>query len=424
MAYYEGLIKEADIATAAQAIVKARADRNKFVFQGETAWKLRKDLKASDEKLTDLQKAYEDALQEEPLVNKNLVFHLAQPGTEGTYPEAPDMGSADAADAAGAALKAADFLQTQKADAFLYGSIIPYQQRYYLKLAVWEAWMNGGKGGLAYSDDALFSFDEADKAAGRMALRLLKAVTGGHTFITVHASPEQASINIAGVFAGQGSVENAERSSGPTTVTVFAPGYKPQSASKDLASGSYYDFKFKLKPIRLYPLNITAPTGLAVYQDSYYQGLTPLRLSVDSSQGSFIQLFDKKTGAEADLAAPPSAAMPAGQVLRVNIPLKLASQKLSVEQKRKQFYVSWGAFWVILPATIIFNSMATGYMDNAISNGLENNGMSPAQNRRYHAMQYTDWALWGVTAVSAVWMFIESSIYLGSANSNAPVLIK
>ena len=358
-AYYRDYAWAKFRADAAKAVLAKRNERDLLIYRGEASWKHRKNLKAIDEALVQLEeeRAKVDALA--PLVEGKPAFALSAVSAGGTYPRPPDPGGE------------IKFCTDQKADAFIALDLLEYHGRIFLGLRMYTLYSRS----YSYEEAVLFSTEELSGAMDEISGRLAAAVSGViPSGILVHAVPEDAMIVINNSFAGRGETEMQSRAPGTVEVAVSADNYVPFSVSMDLNPDELTELSIGLAPIGSYGFEATVPgsPGSKVFMGSLYVGETPLTLqlprtepvyiTVETPEGEIGSVAYKENNlvkgraqfVRKDEGAVSSAAF------GTRVPVSPDEKR--ADRGRRGFYGAYGVFWVVLPAAIITGGIAKTFI--------------------------------------------------------------
>jgi hypothetical protein len=331
-ASYEGYAWFNERAAAAKALATKQNERALLLYQGAPGWKYRQNLKAADAEIVKLRGELEKKETERPLVAGEPVFGITAGNAEGAFPEVPREGGEYS------------FCQSQKADAFLAGSVSDYHDRYYVKLRLYAVYTRS----FVYEDEIIFSADDTQAAVEEMAGRLTAVLSGGKpAAIAVHAKPAETLVLINRNFIGRGEVEALERPPGKLSVSLSAADYNPETIEAELSAGELTEISMTLRPLELADVNIAVPGNarVSVYQGALYAGEAPLTLRLPVNQLDYITVETPAGGtAKAVFDTPQSAGASRTLSFRTKIPPPSGQNR--VDKARRLYYWAWGGTWI------------------------------------------------------------------------------
>jgi hypothetical protein len=336
-AYYEEYAWSKNRSGAGRTLAEKRSERDLLVYRGNPDWKYRREIKALDEEIVELETAYRETEADIPGIVREPVFTLTQENNEGGFPEAPGAG------------KEFRFCMDRKADAFLTGVVSGYHGRIFLSLRMYALYTRS----FFYEDSTIFSPEDITAAMDEVAGRLAAAVSGtAPAAVAVRAKPEDSIILINESFAGRGETLVIERLPGPVEVRVFTDNHETASVKTDLIAGELAELYVDLKPLALEALTVTAPgaLGAAVYRGSLYIGGSPVTLDIPADKYEYFYI---ETG-EGDSAAMVYAGRDGTALLEPRPP-----REKEVEFFRRKFYGAYGRFWIALPITFLLSGIST-----------------------------------------------------------------
>ena len=357
-AYYRDYAWTRARAQAAKSLAAKRSERDLLVYRGDVAWKYRKNLKAADEAILKLEGELADIDKLVPRVEGRPLFRLTEGNMDGDYPDAPGPG------------EEFSFLSGQKADAFLAGELSEYHGRIYLTVRMYTLHSRS----CSYEDSVLFSAEDLDGAmdeiSGRLAMAVSDTLPSG---ILVHAAPENAIVLVGGSFAARD--ETGMRSPGEVEISARADNYVPVTIPLELISGELSEVFIDLTPLGFsaFEAAVEHSPGSRVYIGAVYVGETPLALRLPRTDFSYISVetpdgqigsvvyrdselvkgsarFERSDGADGGRAA-----------FATKFPI--SPEEKRVDKARRAFYITYGIFWFILPASIITAGIAKNYID-------------------------------------------------------------
>ena len=259
------------------------------------------------------------------------------------------------------------FCTGQKADAFLVSSLSEYHGRTYLYIKMYTLYTNS----YSYEDSVLFSYDDLSGALAEIAGRLAVAIAETHqSGVIVHASPEEAMVVIDGSFEPKGEVR--AYSPGVVDIDVRSDNYMPVSVPLELNAGEIAELFIDLTPMGLAAFNVNVPghPGSKVFLGSRYAGDTPLSLELPKSEYIYISVETPEGEVGSMVYRDNNLVRGSAQFVwtdgrgsaDLNTKLPVNAEEKRVDRARRGFYWAYGAFWFILPASILTAGYAKTYM--------------------------------------------------------------
>jgi hypothetical protein len=342
--YYRDLAHIRALEDAGKKLAAKRTERDMLLYRGYPDWRYRSELKTLDTAIQTLEEDYRKAAEADLRVALEPEFSLTAENMQGNFPSPPAAGSEY------------QYCVSQKADAFVSGSIAEFHGRLYVVIRMYTLYTRS----FEYEDTYIFSTDDLLLTEEEMAGRLIAAISGASpAAVSVTADPPEAVILVRDSFAGQGSAGVREHAPGPLAVAVFAEGYESVETSVDLGMGELLDLEFKLRPTPETSFAIDFPSheGSLVYQGSLYMGRSPLTITAPLNQFEYIHA--ETPGGDAS-----SVVFRAGQTgsvitLPASVPRGRDSTPLATA--RRKLYGGWTAFWIALPVAFMFSGFAATY---------------------------------------------------------------
>ena len=355
-AYYEDYAWTKSRAEAAKALSAKRSERDLLVYRGDKKWKYRKNLKTVDEAIVLLEKELAKIDAAPPVVEEKPVFKLPDVNKNGTFPAPPAEGDEYR------------FCTGQKADAFLVSSLSEYHGRIYLNIKMYTLYTRS----FSYEDSVLFSSDDIIGALDEVSGRLSAAISAfPQAGIIVQASPEESIVIIDELFAGKGEVRLY--TPGTVEVQVRADNYVPVSVPVELREGEFAELFINLTPIGLnaFELNVPGKIGSRVFLGSRYAGDTPLSLELPRQEFTYISVEtpEGEIGSaiirDEDLVKGGARFEWTDNRGKADFITKLpvSAEEKRVDRARRGFYIAYGAFWFILPASLLTAGFARPYIE-------------------------------------------------------------
>jgi len=403
-AYYEGYAWWQAVNAAAKALSQKQDERALLLYRGDPDWRYRMNIKKIDADIEKLKEALAKKEAEKPLVNNEPLFNLVQANVNGNFPSPPKPGGERR------------FCQSQKADAFLTGSIREFHGRFYVTLKLYVLYANA----YVYEDDIIFSPDDSGDAVDEISGRLTAALSGNKpAVIAVNADPPDAQVLINRNFAGRGSVEARERPPGWVTVAVTAEGYTPELAETELAGGEMTEIDVTLSPVLYSDAQISAPGafGVSLYQGALYVGEAPYNLRIPVGDLGYVTA-EARNGQTAKIVFP-APGIP-GESFDFSLKLKQPSQQgqKRVNKARGRYYWSWGATWIAAILAWGANGMYSSYGD-VISHSSSQRFYD--EGRTWYYLYNGSMILLGATAAYNIFELVR---YLRTSTEGATPIIK
>jgi hypothetical protein len=355
--YYRDYAWAKSNVAAMDALVKKRNERDLLLFRGDSGWKYEKDLKAIDAAILKLENDIAVAVAKAPLVEEKPVFVLSEKNRNGTFPPPPLQGTEYR------------FCTTEKADAFLTGSLSEYYGRIYLDLKMYTR----HTGSYSYKDSMLFSTEDLNKVIAEITDHLARAVSD--TFpsaILVRSDPAGAMVTIDGVLTAQGETEPHMHSPGTAEIAVTADNHISASFPLELKPGELAEVSVDLTPrgVTVLDADVSDKPGSKVFLGGLYVGETPLTLELPKSESAYISVETPEGEVGSMIIRNSNLVSGSAQFLSLNDNVKadfftafpVSEEEKMLENSRKKFYSSYGTFWFVLPAALLVGGIAETHM--------------------------------------------------------------
>jgi hypothetical protein len=327
-AYYEDYAWARARATAAKTLSTKIDERSKQIYMGEPNWKYRQNIKKIDTEIIKLRGNLEEIDKNAPLINKEPVFKLTSSTLNLTFPDAPEKKGENR------------FCITQKADAFLSGSISDFHGRYLLKVKLYTVYTKS----FVWEDSVIFSYTDIDGAIDEITRKLIIVLSGNPpAAVAIKAEPETALVLINRSFAGKGEAPLTEYPPGKITVNASAPDHESIVLETELVSGELTDINIKLNPINYVNAEILGDGRNKIYHGSLYVGEAPLTLRLPANNLEYIEMenFNGKKGSIV-FRTRDSTEYEQSISIKTIVPLK----KGRVDKERRGYYWAWGSQWI------------------------------------------------------------------------------
>ena len=361
--YYRDVSWAASRSEAAVALQTKRDERDLLIYRGDASWRYRKNLKTIDAAIKVLEGDYEKANERPPIVERKPALCLSDENMDGIYPQPPQEGSEY------------QFCTGKKADACLVGNLSEYHDRIFLSIKLYTLYTRS----YSYEDVILFSSEDLESAIEEIAFRLTGAVAGTYpSAVKVSALPQDAMVLVDGSFAGRGDMEMYTHSPGSAEIAVLADNHVPSYFSIDLNEAELAEINITLTSFGQNALEMTVPgsPGSGVFLGSLFVGEAPLTLQLPKSQFAYISVVTPE-GDTGSLVYRDNALIKGNaQFVRANeatdVPGKtsintkppISPEEKRVERARRGFYGVYGAFWIVLPVSLLAVGIANNYINS------------------------------------------------------------
>jgi len=342
-AYYEGYAWWQSVNAAAKALSQKQDERSLLLYRGDPQWRYQINVKKIDSDIEKLKKDLAKKEAEKPLVNIEPVFSLVPANISGTFPDPPRSGGERR------------FCQSQKADAFLTGSIREFHGRFLITLKLYVLYARS----YVYEDEIIFSLGDMDGAVDEITGRLSSALSGSKpSVIAVNVNPPEAQILINRSYAGKGIVDEREHPPGKVSVAVSAEGYTPELAETDLVPGVITEIEVILSPLAYSNVNINVPgesSGVSIYHGALYMGEAPYNLRIPIDTFGYISA-EAGNGQAAQIVFPSYNAPEETFNFSIKLKMPYPAGQRRVNKAREKYYWSWAAMW----AAVMFAWSSSG----------------------------------------------------------------
>jgi len=351
--YYRDYAWAKSNVAAMDALVKKRNERDLLLFMGDPEWKYEKDLKTIDAAISKLENDVAAAVARAPLVEEKPVFNLSEKNRNGTFPPPPLQGTEYR------------FCTTEKADAFLTGTLSEYYGRIYLDLKMYTR----HTGSYSYKNSMLFSTEDLNKIIAEITDHLAQAVSDNYpSAILVRSNPAGAMVTIDGALMAQGETEQRMHSPGTAEIAVTADNHVSVSFPVELKPGELAEVSVDLtqRGVTTLDADVSDKPGSKVFLGSLYMGETPLTLELPKSESAYISVETPEGEVGSMIIQNSNLVSGKAQFFSLNDNVKadffttfpVSEEEKMLENNRKKFYTSYGAFWFILPAALLAGGIA------------------------------------------------------------------
>jgi len=351
--YYRDYAWTKTKAAAVDALVKKRNERDALLFKGDPLWKYEKNLKSINAAILKLENDVAAAEASPPLVEAKPVFVLSEKNRNGTFPQPPGPGAEYR------------FCTEEKADAILTGRLSEYYGRIYLDIKIYSRYTNS----YSYQNSVLFSTEDLNTVIAEITDHLAQEVSVVFpSAILVHSNPMEAMITIDGAFVGQGEMEQRMHSPGTAEIAVTADNHVSLSFPLELNPGELAEVSVDLtqRGVTTVEADVSDKPGSKVFLGSLYVGETPFTMELPKSESAYISVETPEGEIGSVILRNSSLVGGSAQFSSLNDYTKadvftsfpISEEEKRVENVRKKFYTSYGAFWFILPAALLAGGIA------------------------------------------------------------------
>jgi hypothetical protein len=339
--YYRNQVWFAARKEAAKKIADKQKQRDELLYQGNKAWKYRKEIKKIDAELAKLREEAAKADAEVPLIENMPRFALTADNLAYKFPVPPKPG------------KEYSFCTQQKVDGFLSSELTEFHERLVLDVKFYSLFARA----YTYEDTVIFSTENIDDALVELGDRIIEHISQAPPAgLLVTAEPDDALITVNGRFAGRGESEFIERNAGPAAVEVFADNHESYSETVDLPPQELTELSVRLPALPIAGITITTEEPAVLYRGALYIGETPFFLSapLDTRIPLMAETRDQKSTSTAVLIDRSTGTI-------TMKPVKPPKEG-AVDKARRGFYSAWGRFWIALPIALVVNGMYSSYV--------------------------------------------------------------
>jgi hypothetical protein len=388
-------------------LAQKRAERDKLFFEGYPKWKYKKERKAIDKEIAQLNEALKAVKSVEPLASSQPAFRVVVSASKPADEEELDA-----------------FLDAQKADGYLAGTFSTYYGRMVAEIKIRSKY-----GAFSWDDSVIFSSEDMTRASDELAVRLEEAVSGTkRASVTIRTLPDDALVLVNGELAKSG--EEVRVNPGEVSVTVQAHNYESATETFALAPDAELEEELVLAPVTLEALRITldygkkdVPAPSKVYLGALYIGDLPAGGSFDfeiPDSGYSYLSAETEDGKTARVIVMGNHSEDEVREIAVK-PRRLPKKdEKPVEKRRRQFYGAWGRLWVSLPVAFLINGFYNVYVNSFIGSGLT----SETLYNGYKKFQYATWGAYIVTGIFGIESIIRLVVYISAANKQSVQLEK
>ena len=336
-------------------LVSRRNERDLIIFRGDAAWRTQNNLRDMDQKIEVLEAELQRINAFPPVVNPEPAFSLCASNRSGVFPLPPVEGREEA------------FLVSQNANAFLELDFSEYHDRILLEIKLYAAYSSS----YIYEDYVLFALEYISSAVDEIGWRLAEVISGTRaSMLLVRTEPEDSIILVNNRFIGLGSGQYFSFSPVSVEVEISANNFVPARIPLDMNAGELTDLSLQLTPYSYSEYNIDVPDhpGSRVYWGNYFVGEAPLTLALP--RYPYVYLNVESPSGEVGSVVIRNNELVSGRVEfsgtstggDINFRTWPLPEENRVERARRDFYIAYGAFWIVLPSALITRGIANSHI--------------------------------------------------------------
>ena len=401
-AYYEEFAWARAQSTAARAVATKMEERSAELFKGQPNWRYRQNIQRIDSDLVKLKANLEEIENNAPLINKEPSFSLTKDNLQLSFPAPPAPGGENR------------FCTSQRADAFLAGSIREFHGRFILSVKLYTIYTRS----FVWEDSIIFSQEDITEAVNEIIQKLIIVLAGNEpAVLAIKAEPDETLVLINRSFAGKGNTENMELPPATIIVTASAPNFESITFETVLSAEELTNISINLTPVRYADVNIGSAIGGRVYHGALYIGEAPLTLRLPVNRPEYIELvpdYSQKGTIVFETPESPNA------VSNFNIKTKPVLPSGRVDKHRKIYYWTWGITW-LSGITYWIADYTFTEANNVIDTVSSNN---PDFINKYNTMYYVSQGALVATGTILVYSAYRFCRYLYTANRGSTPVVK
>ena len=336
-------------------LVNRRNERDLIIYRGDAAWRTQNNLRDMDQRIESLEAELLMVNSNPPIVNERPAFSLCASNRNGIFPAPPLEGREGA------------FLEMQNANAFLKLDFYEYHERIFLEVKLYATYSSS----YIYQDSILFSLEDINSAVDELGWRLAEVISGTRaSMLLVRAEPEESIIIVNNRFIGLGSGEYFSFSPGNIELVINANNHVPARIPLAMNAGELTDLSLRLTPYSYseYHIDVPGHTGARVYWGNYFVGEAPLTLALP--RYPYVYLNVESPSGEIGSAVIRNNELVSGRVEfngtstggEINFRTWALPEQNRVERARRDFYIAYGAFWIVLPTALITRGIANSHI--------------------------------------------------------------
>ena len=336
-------------------LLSRRNERDLVIYRGEPEWRARNSLRTIDEAIERLEAELAGIEDNPPSIESNPVFRLSSSNLAGTYPPPPSLGDET------------DFLTRQRADAFITLELSEFHERIFLNIKLYTL----HTGSYSYEDFVLFSTNDINAAINEIGSRLASVISGtSPAMLIVNAMPPEAIVHIDDRFAGVGAAELVSYSPGEVEVSIHAENHLPARFAMELLPGHVTEMSFDLTPLSAstFEFDVPGSPGSRLYLGNLYAGETPISLALPRYQFSYINVENPELETSSVIFRNNEIISGSADFHRTNeggsfsFSSLILPEENRMENARRSFYRTYGAFWIVLPVSLLTVGIAGSYV--------------------------------------------------------------
>ena len=402
-AYYEEYEWAKTRTSAAKSLASKAEERARYIYQGEPNWKYRQNIKKAETEMEKLKTAFEEADATAPIINKEPVFKLTGANMDLSFPPAPEPGGE------------ISFCASQKADAFLKGSISDFHGRYFLSVKLYTLYNKG----FVWDDSVIFSHENLSDALDEITKKLVIILSGNRpAALEIKTEPLDSLVLVNRTFAGRGETSLTEYPPGAVIVTASALNHESITIETELKAGELTQISIKLNPIEYGEAELSGDASGNIYHGALYVGKTPLTLRLPVSNYEYIEL-DADSGNKGTIVfqTPQTADFSQSMKIKTSVPLS----KGRVDKERRHYYWIWGTQWITgITAWLSYYSLQTA--KSAYFNSGDTTGTGPVAQDYifYNSLSVGSAIAFGVTSAYGIYRMIRYIIISSKDETKLP----
>lgn len=247
------------------------------------------------------------------------------------------------------------YARLQELELLVWGTLEEYQGYIYFEIFALSPHL--GKEVFIYRDavqpeEVSLIFSEVNK-------ELAGIVFGSESAsITIHPEPEESEIYLDGVFVGSGVTALQFLLPGEKTVRISCPGCLDEYRQIELVEGEHSELWVSLTAGEMEYLSIhSKPSGASLYLSSEWLGCTPLEILMPAAGASSRLLLRKEEYKDYPFY------LDSGFVDDIDLTLErnILEESVMQENKRDQFYSSFGVWALTVPLPIFLYGITWDY---------------------------------------------------------------
>ena len=422
-AYYRDYAWARSRSEAAAALVSRRNERDQLIYRGNPSWRYERDLKAADQAILGLEEELAKIEALAPVVEGRPVFMLGSENRSGNFPQPPGPG------------EEYRFCVENDADALLSGRLSEFHGRIFLELRMYTLYSRS----YSFEYSVLFSSNDFNDVMEEVSSRLALAVSESYpASILVHASVDEAMLLINDRLVDLG--ERHTLSPGMAEISIQAENHRQLTFPVELFADELAEVYIDLSPFALVSFGVDVPAspGTRVFLGSQYVGEAPLTLLLPRNEYFYISVEtpDAQVGTtvvrdntllrgSARFTRDPADS---GAWAEFQTMQPISPEEARVETARYGFYRSYGAFWIILPASLLAAGIAGTYIaadDYVTANNIH---IDPVSREKLSSNasfgRVVSYASYGAIGVSLGMTFVQIFRYIRASREDPTPIVR